>query len=79
MTMALTSYNRPMRQAFVYRGEGDFWVAEAPSLPGCVSQGKTREEAIVNIREAILLYVETLGSENQPVPEDNLEALLVAV
>jgi len=68
-----------MRQAFVYRGEGDFWVAEAPSLPGCVSQGRSREEAIENIREAIALYIETLQSENLPVPGDNLEALLVAV
>jgi len=68
-----------MRQAFVYRGEGDFWVAEAPSLPGCVSQGRSRDEAIENIREAISLYIETLQMENRPVPDDNLEALLVAV
>ena len=42
-----------MRQAVIYPGDDGFWVAECPSLPGCVSQGETREQAITNIREAI--------------------------
>ncbi len=42
-----------MRQVLLYRGEDGYWVAECPSLPGCVSQGKTRDAAIENIREAI--------------------------
>jgi predicted RNase H-like HicB family nuclease len=42
-----------MRQALVYPGEDGLWVAESPSLPGCFSQGESREQAITNIREAI--------------------------
>ena len=38
-----------MRQVIIYHGEDNFYVAECPSLPGCISQGKTREEAIENI------------------------------
>jgi predicted RNase H-like HicB family nuclease len=43
-----------MRQVILYPGETGYWVAECPSLPGCVSQGKTKEEAVQNIREAIV-------------------------
>jgi len=58
-----------MRQALVYPGEDGFWVAECPSLPGCVSQGETRDQAIVNIREAIEGYVLALKDDGLPVPE----------
>ena len=68
-----------MRQALVRPGEGKMWVAEVPSLPGCVSQGSTKEEAISNIREAIALHIEVLQSHNQAIPADGFEALLVAV
>ena len=68
-----------MRQALVYQGESGLWVAEVPSLPGCVSQGSTREEAVVNIREAISLHVEALLAHNQTVPQDRFDAVLVAV
>jgi predicted RNase H-like HicB family nuclease len=68
-----------MRQVLIYPGEDQYWVAECPSLPGCVSQGKTRSDAIANIREAINLYVEVLIEDGLPVPEDNFQALLVAV
>lgn len=68
-----------MRQAIIFRGEDGFWVAECPSLPGCISQGETREEAVQNIREAIQLYIETLEEDGLAVPDDHLDALLVAV
>jgi predicted RNase H-like HicB family nuclease len=68
-----------MRQAIVYPGEDGFWVAECPSLPGCISQGTTREEAVANIREAIDGYVLALEQDNLPVPEERFDALLVAV
>ena len=41
------------------KGENGFIVAECPSLPGCLSQGRTREEALANIREAIEASLET--------------------
>jgi predicted RNase H-like HicB family nuclease len=68
-----------MRQVVVYPGEDGFWVAECPSLPGCISQGCTREEAIANIREAIRGYVAVLEEDHLPVPADRFDALLVAV
>jgi len=68
-----------MRQVLLTPDEEGGWVVECPSLPGCVSQGETREEAIANIREAIDLYVETLRDLGHSVPEERFEALLVAV
>lgn len=68
-----------MRQAIIYPGEDGFWVAECPSLPGCISQGETREAAINNIREAIEGYVLALQDDGIEVPEERFAALLVAV
>jgi predicted RNase H-like HicB family nuclease len=70
---------REMRQIILYPGEDDFWVAECPSLPGCISQGRTREEAILNIREAIQGYIAALEEDGLQVPEERFEAILVAV
>ena len=58
-----------MRQVVIYPGEDGYWVSECPSLPGCVSQGKTRKEAIKNIREAIDGYIAALEEDNLPVPD----------
>lgn len=68
-----------MRQVLIYPGEDGFWVAECPSLPGCISQGETKESAVSNIREAIELYVDALVEDGLAVPTDNFDALLVAV
>jgi predicted RNase H-like HicB family nuclease len=68
-----------MRQVIIYPGENGYWVAECPSLPGCVSQGDSREQAIANIKEAIVGYVEVLKEDGLPVPAERFEALLVAV
>jgi len=68
-----------MRQVLIRPGEDGYWVAECPSLPGCVSQGTTREEAIRNVREAIDGYILALQDDGLPVPEDKLDALLLAV
>ena len=68
-----------MRQVIIYPGEDGFWVAECPSLPGCVSQGENREAAITNIREAIEGYVVALKEDGLTVPEERFEAMLVAV
>ena len=57
----------------------DIWVAECPSLPGCVSQGETRQQAIANIKEAIIAYVDVLEEDGLPVPEERFETLVLAV
>jgi predicted RNase H-like HicB family nuclease len=68
-----------MRQVVIYPGEDNYWVAECPSLPGCLSQGKTKEEAIANIREAIEGYILSLQEDHLPVPPEKFETILVAV
>lgn len=68
-----------MRQVLIHPGEDGYWVAECPSLPGCVSQGTTREQAICNVKEAIEGYILALEDDGLPVPEDKLDALLLAV
>jgi predicted RNase H-like HicB family nuclease len=68
-----------MRQVVIYQGEDNYWVAECPSLPGCVSQGKTREETISNIKEAIEGYINALEEDGLPIPEETFKTLLVAV
>ena len=66
-----------MRQVVIYPGEDGFWVAECPSLPGCVSQGQTKQNAIANIKEAIEGYVAALRDDGLPVPPENLDTVLV--
>lgn len=68
-----------MRQVIIYPGEDGYWVAECPSLPGCISQGNTREEAVENIKEAIRGYILALEEDGFPVPEERFETLLIAV
>ncbi len=74
-----TSFVPFMRQVLIYPGEDGWFVAECPSLPGCISQGRTRSQAIANIREAIDLMLEELQEQGEPVPDDTLEAVLVVV
>ena len=52
--------------------EDGVFVAEVPSLPGCVSQGASRDEALTNIREAISLYIESLEERGEPVPHGHV-------
>jgi predicted RNase H-like HicB family nuclease len=68
-----------MREIVLSRGENGYWVAECPSLPGCISQGTTREDAIRNIREAIEGYIQALEEDGLPVPEEHFDTLIVAV
>ena len=68
-----------MRQVIIYPGEDGYWVAEVPSLPGCISQGKTREEALANIKEAIQAYINALKEDGIAVPEERFDALLAVV
>jgi predicted RNase H-like HicB family nuclease len=52
----------------IEQDEDGMFVAECPSLPGCISQGKTREEALNNIRDAIKGYLESLEKHDEPIP-----------
>lgn len=68
-----------MRQVLIRPGEDGFWVAECPTLPGCISQGLTKNEAILNIQEAIALYEEVLIEDGIEIPKDELDSILVCV
>ncbi len=59
-----------MRHVILEPAEEGGFVVYCPSLPGCVSQGDTRAEALTNIKEAIELYIESLVEHNEPVPPD---------
>ncbi|MCX6156014.1 MAG: type II toxin-antitoxin system HicB family antitoxin [Candidatus Kapabacteria bacterium] len=68
-----------MRQIVIYPGEDGFWLAQCPSLPGCLSQGLTKSEAISNIKEAIELYIECLEEDGLLVPEEKYEMMAMLV
>jgi predicted RNase H-like HicB family nuclease len=55
-------------RVLIEQDEDGVFVAECPSLPGCISQGKTRKEAIENIQDAIHGYLESLEKHNEPIP-----------
>ena len=52
----------------IEQDEDGIYVVECPSLPGCISQGRTRKEAITNIQDAIQGYLESLKKPNDPIP-----------
>ena len=52
----------------IEQDEDSVYLAECPSLPGCISEGKTREGALKNIQDAIGGYIESLKKHNDPVP-----------
>jgi antitoxin HicB len=53
---------------FIDQDEDGVFVAECPSLPGCISQGKTRKQAVENIQDAIRGYLESLEKHDEPIP-----------
>ena len=68
-----------MREVVIYPGQDGYWVVECPSLPGCVSQGKTKAEAIANIREAIEGWIETAKAHGQPIPDEKFDTQVLVV
>lgn len=57
-------------RVLIERDEDGVFVATVPSLPGCVADGRSREEALQSVREAIALYTESLEEHGDPVPND---------
>jgi len=67
---------RDKKQVIIYKGEDEYRVAECLSLPGCISQGKIRKEALENIKDAIKGYLESLKKHNEPIPPSIEEELV---
>ena len=55
-------------RVLIERDEDGVFVAEVPALPGCISQGTTRQEALQNVQEAIGVYLESLQERREPIP-----------
>jgi predicted RNase H-like HicB family nuclease len=52
-------------QVLIEKDESGYYVAEVPAMPGCLSQGRTRREAIANIKEAIAGWLEVMAEKSQ--------------
>jgi predicted RNase H-like HicB family nuclease len=63
-------------RAIIAQDEDGFYIAEVPALPGCLSQGQTRDEAILNIKEAIAVYLESLEAHDEPIPPSIQEEIV---
>lgn len=55
-------------RVLISQDEDGMFITECPSLPGCISQGKTREEALLNIQDAMRGYLESLKKHNEAIP-----------
>ncbi|MBL7160420.1 MAG: type II toxin-antitoxin system HicB family antitoxin [Candidatus Aenigmarchaeota archaeon] len=60
----------------IEQDENGAYTVECPSLPGCVSQGKTRKEALENIKDAVQGYLESLKKHNEPIPPPIFEEVV---
>src|SRR5436305_14850085 len=65
-------------QVTLDRDEDGVWVVECPAIPGCVSQGSSKEEALRNIEEAIALCLEVRAERGLPLPIETREVAVVA-
>ncbi len=63
-------------RVIVEEDEDGVFVSECPTLPGCISQGKTRQEALKNVKDAIKGYLESLKKHNEPVPPSVYEEMV---
>lgn len=60
--------------------EDGWWMVEVPSLPGCVTQGATKKEALENVKEAIQGVIEAMKDLGKDIPEDQaIESAVVVV
>lgn len=60
----------------IEQDEDGIFVAEVPSLPGCITQGATRSEALENVKESIELYLESLEMHGDPIPPPITEEIV---
>jgi antitoxin HicB len=66
-------------RVIIEQDEDGVFIVECPSFPRCTSQGKTREEAIKNIEDAIKGYIESLRAHNEPIPPPITEEVIEVV
>jgi predicted RNase H-like HicB family nuclease len=66
-------------RVLIEQDEDGVFVAEVPALPGCLSQGQTRADALKNIQEAIEVYLESLKAHDEPIPPSIDEEVIEVV
>ena len=66
-----------MRHVLLYQDEDGYWIAEVPSLPGCVSDGESIDEALANIDDAISGYIASLQKHGDPVPDEPDDMIVI--
>jgi predicted RNase H-like HicB family nuclease len=66
-------------RVIIEQDEDGVFIVGCPSLPGCISQGKTREEAIKNIEDAIKGYIKSLKAHNEPIPPSITEEVIEVI
>lgn len=75
-----SSHSVTLRQVLIYPDREDGgWVAEVPSLPGCITQGETREEVLLNAKDAIEVWLEGAQATGMPIPEESFEVQVCVV
>ena len=55
-------------RAIIEQDEDGNYIVQCPSLPGCITEGKTRGEALTNVKDAIEGYLKSLKKHNEPIP-----------
>ena len=74
--MAWRLERRMRYRVLIQQDEDGIYVAEVPSLPGCISQGRSREEAVANVREAMAAYLQSLEDHGDPIPPPISEVIV---
>ena len=59
----------------ITKDEDGYYLVNVPALPGCFTQGKTKKEALENIKDAISAYIESLKKHNERIHSDNAEEI----
>lgn len=70
---------KPRYAVVLEQGESGWIVASVPALPGCHSQGRTREDALANIQEAMRGYLAVLEQDGEVLPKPDLDAVMIEV
>ena len=66
-------------KVYLQKAEEGGFIVSAPSLPGCVTQGETKEEALAMVKDAVEAYIASLKKHGEPIPEDTAEVEKVTV
>lgn len=79
MATTATEQTRTYRVVLEWDEDGPGWVVTVPALPGCITQGRTKAQALERAQEAITAYLESLAKHREPIPPPDAEWPAVTV